>query len=175
MFSNISYKQKLQFLGVLVFLALIVCYQFAIKKTMDERKKYLNYTIANYSQQDMTSMEQLRKRETKANLLYNQFILDTLQPEKNLLSVVSNFSKLQNLNLKEYKSIAIGKHDSIQVLTRLVTVEGSFNGCLKLLYELERSKKVGKISSAEFKSYLDAQDKSIKLDCSVYVQNIISY
>jgi hypothetical protein len=176
MLRNLTYKQKLKWIPVLTGLALFLCYELAIKKTISEYSKNTNYIASSEPFFSFNSgIGDLRARKEKINALYDQYLLDTLQPEKNLLYVSSRFCESHNLSLKEYKTIGLFKTDSIQVLTRTITVEGGFADCLRMLYELERTRQVGKVSASEFKSYPDAKDTTVRLDCTIYVQNLISY
>jgi hypothetical protein len=174
MFNRLSYKQKLNGLGVLSLLALVLCYRLSISRTIEEYQKYSKETSALAGQApDATSLADLQGREQRVGGIFMQYTLDTLQPEKNLLSVVSNYCKLHNLQLKEYKPYSTARNDSIPVLTRTVTVGGPFVPCLRLLYDLERSGQVGRVSSADFRGYTDLQTKKTKMDCTLYIQNLI--
>jgi hypothetical protein len=174
MFAHRSYKQKLKWLGAAAALSLLLCYSLAFRKTLREYSKYAAYARTG-EDQDMggVSLQELNERADKANILYSRYVLDTLQPDKNLLSVASNYCKLNNLQLKEYRPVNLYRSDNAQVLTRTVTVEGPFSGCLKFLYLLETTKSTGRVCSADFRSYTDPRDKRIILDCIIYVQNLI--
>jgi len=174
MFSKLSYKQKLKGIGIASLLALILCYRLSISRTIEEYQKYSSETTAAAGQvSDAASLTNLQNREDKVGSLFTRYALDTLQPEKNLLSVASNYCKGHNLQLKEYKPFPVSRNDSIPVLTRTVTVSGPFIPCLRLLYSLESAGQVGRISAVDFKGYTDLQDKKPKMDCILYIQNLI--
>lgn len=175
MLNKLSYKQKLKGIGILSLLALVLCYRLSISRTIEEYQKYSQDRALTAGQApDAASLTDLQVREDRVSGLFTRYALDTLQPEKNLLSVASNYCKLHNLQLKEYKPYSLSHTDSIPVLTRTVTVGGAFIPCLRLLYELESSGQVGRISSVDFKGYTDLQDKKPKMDCILYIQNLIS-
>ena len=162
-------------MGGLAILALIICYKLAISNTITEYKKYnIALTENNEINQSGDLLTDLNYREQKINDLFNKFVLDTLQPSKNLLNVSSEYCGENNLKLKEYRPWHFSKNDSIQVLTRIITVEGSFIDCVKLLHELESVRKLGKVGSADFRSYKDPSDKKVKLNCTIYIQNLIT-
>lgn len=174
MFKNIPYKQKLKLAGLTSLLALFLCYRLSISHTLDEYSRYeqdSHNTVGR--EEEAPSLAGMQDREARANELFTRYTLDTLRPEKNLLSVASNYCKDHQLQLKEYKPYSFSATDSIPVLTRTLTVSGAFIPCLKLLYDLESAQQVGRISSVEFKSYTDPQDKKLKLDCTLYIQNLI--
>jgi hypothetical protein len=174
MFANLTYRQKLKWLGAAAILALILCYELSVKNTVQE---YVKYELANGPgngpERPAYSAGELGTREARIGSLYNRYLLDTLSSDKNLLSITSNYCKTNHMQLKEYKAIGLAKTDSIQVLTRIVTVEGGFIPGLKLIYQLETGKNAGRISSAEFSANPDPRTKITKLDCTIYVQNLI--
>jgi hypothetical protein len=180
MFAHRTYKQKLKWLGAGAVLILILCYALAIQKTIREYSRYEKYDEAagqaatpGMSGMSGMSVQEWRSREEQVGRLYTRYVLDTMQSDRNLLSVASNYCKGNNLQLKEYKPVNFSMTDSTQVLTRVVTVEGGYIACLKFLFTLETGKNAGRVSAAEFRSFMDTQDKKTKLDCSVYIQNLI--
>ncbi len=174
MFTNLTYQKKLRLLGIGTLLFLLICYRFSIAPTIEERNFYkknrqLSETINNYllpRQSTSTSIQ-------KINSAFGQFLLDTLDNSRNLLSLVGRYCNENELQLKEYKILSLNNSDSIPVITRLVTVEGAYINCLKLIYALENKHNAGKISSVLFKSYTLANNKTTYLQCSIYTQNLI--
>jgi hypothetical protein len=174
MLSKFSYKQKLKAIGLLSLLALVSCYRLSVSRTIEEYQKYHQDMAMTAGQApDAASLSDLQTREDRVNELFTRYALDTLLPEKNLLSVASNYCKLHKLQLKEYRPYSLSHADSIPVLTRTITVGGAFVPCLRLLYELESSGQVGRVSGVDFKGYTDLQDKKPKMDCILYIQNLI--
>jgi hypothetical protein len=174
MFRNRSYKQKLKLLGIGSLLVLVLCYRLSISRTVDEYQKYTrSNAVVTEQAPETASLADLQTRESRVGDLFTRYTLDTLQPEKNLLSVASNYCKAHNLQLKEYKPYSLSRSDSIPVLTRTVTVGGGFISCLRLLYNLETSGQVGRVSAVDFKGYTDPQDKKPKMDCIFYISNLI--
>ncbi|HEY1872066.1 MAG TPA: hypothetical protein VGG71_13475 [Chitinophagaceae bacterium] len=176
MFTSISYDKKLKILGLVSLLSIFLCYRYAIKETMAQYKDFNNYKkVLELNVPATSSTEKLVAREKQMEMLFSRFELDTLQPYKNLLFTSGIFCGNNHLKLKEYRLFHFSECDSIRLLTRIVSIEGEFAGCLKMIYQLETLEIVGRVSSVEFKSYLDPQDKKTKLTCTLYVQNLISY
>jgi hypothetical protein len=174
MFDKLAYKQRLKGVGILAVASLFICYQFGIRRTLAEYNKVKELERTDTTALAGIDLDNLALQDVKLTRLYDRFLLDTLASEKNLLFITGNFCKTIDLRLKEYKPVGLHKEENRQVLTRLIRVEGGFISCLKLLYELETKKNAGRVGSAEFRSYKDTQDKSIKMECIIYVQNIIS-
>jgi hypothetical protein len=173
MFKALSYKQKLKALGFAVIPVLFLCYELSIKRTVQECEKYRQASGSADRVGSASSIAELYGRQAKVEGLFNRYMLDTLAFEKNLLSIASNYCRDNALTLKEYRTVSLATSDSIQVLTRVLTVEGHFIPDMKLVYDLETKRLAGRISSVVFQSVVDHQDKSTRLNCTLYVQNLI--
>ena len=174
MANNLSYKQKLKLVGLGALVALFLCYRLSISRTIDEYHKYQQESALDLlSGGDASSVGAIQARADHVGELMSLYQLDTLRPEKNLLAAVSDYCKFNDLQLKEYKPFGFSRTDSISVLTRTVTVSGAFIPCLKFVNAMENLRRIGRVSATEFKTYKDPQDKKLKLDCTIYIQNII--
>lgn len=175
MWAGISNKNKLKLLAAGGILLLIICYQFSVKRTIEEYKQYQQY-VSNNQQQSATdqSFRQLEEKEKKIKGLFEQYALDTLDNTRNLLSIAGNFCQENDLTLKEYKPFPVSPADTIKILTRYVLVEGRYVDCLKLVHALETKYQAGKVNSVLFKSYTDMKTSKTYLQCGMYVQNLIN-
>jgi len=174
MFKNITYRQKFQYLGIGTILVLIISYQLSISKTIRQYKIYKQYNSAVLSKNgDQNSLQMLQSRNTALDEILGRFILDTIDRSKNLLGVVGGFCAENDLKLKEYKPNPLVQIDPVNVITRSVTVEGTFINCLKFLHHLETGSSVGRVGSVLFKSYTDPGKNKTFLNCTVFVQNLI--
>jgi hypothetical protein len=171
--QSMSYKQKIKWFWLVSIIVLFCCYVFAIKNTLVEYNQYKYNLAESINAMDLPgSLSSLKSRDQMLDQLFIKFRLDTLILDKNLLYVTSNYCKENSIKLKEYRPFSYTKKDGIGILTRIATVEGSFIPCLKLLYKIESEGKVGRITSTDFKSYIDPQDKKTKLNCTIFVQNL---
>jgi hypothetical protein len=175
MWNKLTYRQKLKWLGIGSLLLLIICYKFSIARTVTEYSNYkTNSRLALQLNAESGSGEVLQTKTQRVNELLEQYRLDTIDNSKNLLSIVGNFCNDHQLQLKEYLPLSVSQSDSLQVLTRSVTVEGSFINCLQLTHALEMRYKAGKVSSVQFKSQADITKNEIHLYCTIYIQNLIT-
>jgi hypothetical protein len=175
MWEKLSYQKKIKFLGAAALLALIVCYKLSIAKTIDEYRTYKeNKQAAVQPGAEGPSGVLLEQKEKQLNAQLEQFILDTLDNSKNLLSIVGNYCNSHNLILKNYIPYPVSTTDTMPVLTRYVNVEGPYIDCLKLVYELETHWKAGRVSAVQFKSYTDANKAETHLNCMIYIQNLVT-
>jgi hypothetical protein len=175
MWEKLSYRKKIKILGGAAVLLLIICYKFSISGTITEYSTYKqNVQLNAQPGTEAPSGVLLEEKEKQLNRLLEQFALDTLDNSKNLLSLVGNYCNSHDCIVKDYIPYAVSPTDSLQVLTRVVNVEGSYINCLKLVYELETRWKAGRVSSVLFKSYTDVNKSETHLTCSIYIQNLIT-
>jgi hypothetical protein len=174
MFKLIPYKKKLSLLYIALGIILIVSCRLNFQKTIEKLSLYQTLEKESLdSVNSSDSAQNLERTDKYLNELFRKYHLDSIENHRNILSVVSEACADSGLQLKEYRPYSICKVDSIQVLTRLVTVEGTFVSCLRLLYKLEKIDSLGRICSVTYKKYTDAQTKKEKLDCTLFVQNLI--
>lgn len=176
MFKTISHSQKLKLLGAGLLLLIILCYRFAFSLTIDQYHEYKSYNPKTEEDPtELVSEEKLKENNKQLDVVLSHFELDSVNENKNLLLITSKYCQANRINLKEYRPFHLSSVDSLQILTRLVEIEGDFEDCLKFVYQLELLENTGRISSVEFKSFTDPLDKKVKLSCILYVQNLIGY
>jgi len=166
-------RKKLKALWIGALLMIFVCYSFSFSKTIQQYKIYRqskNILSDGNEGYDILSLEQ---KNRVLNEVVDQYILDTADNSKNLLSIVARLCNENEVILKEYKPTTFTVPDSIRLLTRSLVLEGTFKNCLKLVYSLETQSKIGHVSSLLFKSYTNPTETKTTLNCTVYVQNIL--
>lgn len=175
MWAKLPYRQKIKVLGVAAVLLLIICYKFSISRTVAEYRLYReNRQSTMQLSATGPSTQSLEDKEKNLSGLLDQFVLDTLNNSKNLLSIVGNYCNNHKLILKEYLPYAGSPADSFPVLTRHVVIEGAYVDCLRLVYELETRYRSGKVSSVLFKSFTDVNTDKTHLYCTIFIQNLIT-
>lgn len=172
MFKNLSYRQKLKVLGIASVPMLLLTYQLAIKNTLNEWRKTSSFaSTAAKSGTEENIIIEMNRHKTEITRLENQYSIDsTLRDQQLLLALDSCCNRLM-LTLKEYKPVNNFSRSNL-IWTRLFTVEGGFTNILHLLYYFEQTHQLCRVSSVQYKSYVDT-DKSLKLSCTIYVQNFI--
>ena len=170
---RLAAKQKLKLLGFAVIPTVFLCYQLSIKRTVEEYRRYQIGVKEARRSGLPRPLRNWRKGRRSVEALCRRYSLDTLSGDRNLLAVISHFCDSTNLRLKEYRNVSLVQDDSMRVLTRLITIEGRFISGIKMIYDLETKKEAGRISSVAFTTVTDRQDKSTRLDYTLYVQNLI--
>jgi hypothetical protein len=154
---------------------LLICYKLAISKTLAEYKIY-NMHIKNgaITDSEIKASGTLASQHEKLNQILNSYKLDTTNQQKNLLGLITELCYANDLQLKDYRTMGISQQDSIKLLTRVLSVEGNFIDCVRMIYVLETQQKLGRVSSVQYNSYTEGKEKNIHLICTVYIQNIIN-
>ena len=175
MLKNLSYRQKLKYAGLLAIVILFLCYKISFSKTVEQYNTYRHYQAASLGNtSDLNSLQLLQAKNNSLDEILGRFVLDTLDQGKNLLGIVSSFCDENDLRVKEYKPNPPVQRDSLQILTRTITVEGSFIACLKLVNHLETQSAPGRVSAVQFKTYSNAARSETFLNCTIFIQNIIT-
>ncbi|HSZ35331.1 MAG TPA: hypothetical protein VK772_18600 [Puia sp.] len=170
--SRYTYKRKFQFLIALFILTGILFYRFSIKTTFSQINQYEEFRKIE-DQSNLTESRNYKLMSDSLQVILDKYVLDTLHPDKNLVYSISSYCLDSDLLVVNYKPFA-HTVTGIQVSTRQVIVEGSFNHCVDLIYYLEHIKGIGRVESAKFWTISDNKDKEIRLNCSIYIQNIIN-
>lgn len=159
-------------------LTVVMCFLFPLAKTFHEIRLY-HRNISDLNPIGRSNMkikdDGIISNLALLNKIISKFNLDTVHKENNLLSVATNYCAEHGLILKRYEPISVTLQDSIEVLTRVVTLEATFIDCVKFIKDLETRNRAGRVCSAEFKSFVDPQDKKLKLNCTIFIENVNSH
>jgi hypothetical protein len=151
---------------------IILCYFFSLKETINQYGRYEDY-LKNIELNGTLLKSDKGIVNQSIQSMLDPYLLDTLNPDKNLIHRIGEFCLDSSLTINEYKPI--GSYDAkMKLFTRNVIVQGSFSHCLDLIYYLEHDSQLGRVQAARFWSYTDLKDKTVRLYCSIYIQNITS-
>jgi hypothetical protein len=149
---------------------MFICYRFSIRETIKQFKRYEEFQKNEVQTGSMGNLD-YKRIDDSLHFIFGRYLLDTLHPDKSLIHNIGSYCLDSNLLIVDYKPVSESK-TGIKVLTRQVIVQGSFNHCLDLIYFLEHNDQVGRVEATKFWSILDNKDKIIRLNCSIYIQNI---
>jgi hypothetical protein len=147
-----------------------VCYQFSIRETIKQIRSYEEFQQNDGKISDLGNFD-YKGMDDSLHFILGPYLLDTLHPDKSLIHKIGSYCLDSNLLIVDYRPLDESKA-GIKVLTRQVIVQGSFNHCLDLIYYLEHNEHMGRVVAAKFWSILDSKDKIMRLNCSIYIQNI---
>lgn len=89
-----------------------------------------------------------------------------------LLEKVTHFSGKHRIILRELPESHFYNEQDFIVETNKLKIEGGFINLLNLLYKIETELKFGRVSGVSFNSEKDFKNKRLRLNLSIYYQNI---
>jgi hypothetical protein len=173
MYDSFSFKTRFYFLiggGVLVY---ILAYWIAISGTIKIRNELKDL---NVKLEEVTSAPEniasLEHNIEIANQKIGQNPSEITDFQKNMLNKISSYCMQNGLILKDFPKLHLIEGTEYQIIIGYAEIEGRFVPLLKLLYQLEMSRSVGRVVSVGFYSIEDRRLKKIRLSMKIYVQNI---
>jgi len=172
MLKNISEKYKFYLLVGIFVVALIICYQLAIKSTIAGIRKNRELKKMALEAEDIPHQTALLKKQVLD--LNNQYFNSNDQAEGNheiILEKVSTLAAKSGVSVSEYPARHLFQTMSIQVETHSIVLTGKFPDLLEVLYQLEVHKKVGRLVSVEYYTETDRKTRRRQLFSRIYIQN----
>ena len=148
------------------FIALIICYQFAISNTLEQKKRYNTLQLeSKVFENSPKQLSILNQKEVYYDSLLNKYQLDDSSLQNNLLKTINAFADANNIKVINFLEPHISQKNELTIKTYQFVLEGSYNSINKLIYKLEQGTKFGEIINLHFekkknfrtgKSYLQA-------------------
>lgn len=144
-------KTKNIILVVGFFLALILCYQLAIAKTLALVE---NHTVLK--QQDVLlkntprQISLLKQKQTYYDSILAKYQLNKSSLQNNLLKTINSFADSNNIKVIRFVEPHSIKTNDLKVNHYQFTLEGNYNAILQLIYKLEQQTKFGEIVNLHF-------------------------
>lgn len=145
-------NKKNKFLLIGFILALYICYSFAISTTITFYKESLSQKEALGNQDFSPKMiSQLNQKEKQLDQLLTQQNIDTSESyQNNLLKFLNTNAIRFNLKIVEFKEPHSVKSDNFTELNYIFTLQGSYNGMISLLNQIENNNSIGFIRHINF-------------------------
>ncbi|RYJ42043.1 general secretion pathway protein [Flavobacterium beibuense] len=167
---KLSRKNKLLFSGI--FLALVVCYRFAISNTLDYYREYREQKeLVNNNLSSADLLQNLIEREKQLNTVldkYNAVSDDSFQ--NNLLKEITVLSDQYKLKITDFKEPHAFTMEDTSTKSYVFSVEGSFNGTLLLINKLENIPSLGFIKHINFIKKRNYRNNSYYLVTEILLQ-----
>jgi len=154
-----SNKQRLITLLIGTLITAVVCYQFAISKTIALKEQY-----SNLKQQKILfkntpkQLTLVKKKQRYYDAILTKYQLNGNSIPNSLLQNITNFAKTNQLKVIDFTEPHISSTNDIAVKTYQFTLEGDYNKTLSLIHKLEQETKFGEIINLHFK-----KEKNYKL------------
>jgi hypothetical protein len=172
--DTLTYKKKTIYFTAGAAIVLILIYFSLISGNISKYKQRNQLeTKLKQAQNAPENIKKLEKELGKLNTHFEYYLSDSVRNHEYILEVVSNFCQKNNVILKNLPMVISTQEKDFKVESSIIVAEGNFINLLKLLHELERVNKIGRVSSVDFKSYVDTKTKRTQLSLTIYLQNII--
>lgn len=168
-----TYKRKNQLLlGGFVFFGLLV-FVVSIRPTWDlySRNSYIKADL-DAVQRAPKTIAQLEKELTFYTTILQSFGSNALEREQFILNRVSEVCKKHQVLLTALPASALSTQNNYELETRKIRIRGNFKNMLRVIYELEYKKPVGRISGVKFNLEEERKTKQLQLFTDFYIQNL---
>ncbi len=169
---NLKQKNRLLFGGFL--LLLWVCYKLPIKQTMIAKKEYKKLQKEHQLFSNIPQKIQELTKETiyLDSILANYQFSAEKSFQSNLLQTITSFSKQNNLTVVTFEEPHTITKNKATINTFEFSVKGSYSNSLRLIHELEQTKKLGKILSVNFDKKKNYRTNRLYLETRVLLQRL---
>lgn len=172
MLDRFTYRQRNIGLLAVFLLSCLLVYQLALKQTVELAAACSAKETELETAQDAPQRIALLKAQRQAieNVLGDAD--HTMDFQQRLLETVSDFCRDQKLTLSDFPNAVAVVEKGYRIETNAVSVQGSFNKLVRLVYELEQKHHMGKIAAVEFATGRVSRNKPAILTATIYVQNV---
>lgn len=144
-------KQKNIALIIGFFLVLIICYQFAISNTLEEKKKLNALKVeSKIFENSPKQLSILKQKEKYYNSLLAKYQLDDSSLQNNLLKTINVFADANAIKVISFLEPHITTKNDLSIKTYQFVLEGNYIAINKLIYKLEQDTKFGEIINLHF-------------------------
>lgn len=147
---KLNRKNKLLLLGFV--LILYICYSFAISNTLmyyNEYKKKEQQIINDSNLPNLANQLIQKEKQLDQVLDLNEInVSDSFQND--LLKQLSSYSNNYHLKITDFQEPHSINQKGFITTSYIFSLEGSFNGCLALLNQIENNPKLGAIKHLSF-------------------------
>lgn len=147
---RLNKKNKILILGF--FLALYICYSFAISNTITYFKEYRSKKVMITGNNSSPKLAlQLHQKEKQLDILLSKYNITASESfQNNLLKLLNTYSDTYHLKIIDFKEPHTINEKDFTATSYIFSFEGSFNGCLALLNKVENNPTLGSIKHLNF-------------------------
>jgi hypothetical protein len=167
---RLNRKNKILLFGF--FIALYICYAFAISNTITFYQEYQSKNELIASNSDFPKWEhQLLLKEKQLDLALAQYsISDTESFQNKLLKQLNIYGNTYHLKIIDFKEPLIISEKGLTSASYIFSLKGSFTGCLSLLNKIENNPSFGSIKHLNFAKKRDYKTNTDYLIVEVIIQ-----
>lgn len=172
MFDKLTYRQKNYGLLALFIIMLMVSYKRSFVLTLNAIDELKNQEIQAQSAE--TAQQSIEILQISINQLNQNIGRSDIEPDKvnqEILSTISNFSQTSEVHLQKLEATHTFQTVDFTIFSNLISVEGSFNGILSLIYYLENNFQYARLTNAHLYTMNDLTTKKTKLYAKLLFQH----
>lgn len=145
-------KQRFIILLIGILITALVCYQFAISKTIALKEQY-----TDLKQQEVLfkntpkQLTLVKKKQQYYDSILTKYQLNGNSIQNSLLHNITAFAKNNQLKVLDFTEPHVINKNDIIIKTYQFTLEGEYNKTLSLINRLEQETKFGEIINLHFK------------------------
>jgi hypothetical protein len=167
-----DHKTKNIILIVGFLLALFLCYQLALSKTMDLRQEFKvlkdQQLMFKNTPRQLSVLKQKQKYYDSI-LVKHQIKGSSLQ--NNLLKVINTYADSNNVKVVTFLEPHIIKNDNLKINTFQFSLEGTYNALIKLIHKLEQETRFGEIINLHFEKKKNFRTNKYYLQAHVLLRS----
>ncbi|MCK0160143.1 hypothetical protein [Allomuricauda sp. F6463D] len=154
-------------------LALVVCYQLGIKKTLFLRAQYLGDMENREEARDIPrKLADLQKQEMYLDAQFEQLNLGSTNVQNELLRFLNEQGGQHSVKIIDFKAPHLVTEGATATRTYRFVLEGSFTDILTVAHSLETRASFGGITHMAFEKQHDPRQRKSYLQVSVHLQQI---
>ncbi|MCD0464999.1 general secretion pathway protein [Flavobacterium sp. ENC] len=167
---KLNKKNKMLVAGFV--LILYFCYSFAISNTIQYYKEYKEKEQQIADDSNMPNLVgQLLQKEKQLDQVLSQYEINVSDSFQNdLLKQLSSYSTKYNLKITDFQEPHSITQKGFITTSYIFTLEGSFNGSLALLNQIENNPKLGAIKHLNFTKKKNYKTNTDQLFVEVIMQ-----
>ncbi len=144
-------QQKNTALIVCFITALILCYQLAIKNTLQLKEQYKHLAEEAVSLKNAPKkLALLKQKNSYYDSLLTKFQLNDSSIQNNLLKAINTYASNNALKVVNFLEPHVSTNDHLVIKTYDFTLEGTYNNINQLIYLLEQETKFGEVICFHF-------------------------
>ena len=172
MFDKLTYKQKNYGLLVLFLLMLMVSYKRSFVLTLNAMDELTSQESQKQSAESaQQSIEMLQLSIAQLNQSIGRSDLEPDKVNQEILSTISRFAMSHEVNLQKLEATHIFQTVDFTIFSNLISVEGSFNGILQLIYYMENEFDYARLTNVDLYTQTDLSTKKTKLYAKLLFQH----
>jgi len=170
MFENLTYKQK--FLAIIAISVLLgfTAYKRSFKLTLDAFSEY--YELNEKLEEISSSSTTIQEVDTEIRFLDNLLGEESMEPvlvQQEILDFVTH--KSNSVIVFDLAEVHEASDNKFLIYTNQLTIEGSFEELLKMVYEFEKEFPYSRVVNTSFFKKKDFKTRRIKLYAKLIFQN----